>query len=1115
MKREKIREKSDKMKDKKNYLYFMKPEEKWCKINNNTDLEGHLDLAAFADVMTWDPSQKELNPDRDEPLSVRNIFPGKKVIKNNGKAAYSIPYYDDQNGCIGLEWMESRYIKKIELSFDKKIEKIDGISLEYWISCDENEIMSHVYSKWQGKWVKLSSNIEFGENKITFLIDTDEYTKNDTRKVTIYEVKSHIIGTLKIRCIFPKDYKNFSIKRISAWSNSFWEEIPLRIEWDKELEGSEVNIEVYNGAIIQAPPIRLNSSINFKTNNILKINILSCVSSKDVLDETILWFRQLDKAFGVLVKDILERGPVYIAKSGVYLISASLDKSISDYKKSIEKKKTILDKVKNMRDQSFLNAMSVHPKASDSSKTMLSLACNNRKFIIERSGIIWSPRGDWNGDWKPGHKPPCFTVITPSFNFGKIKDIEAKNCLNDKSIIKRSLSQGYLPAITNEVEKKSIRYNQRVFVGPISDNYNAYSSEWFEQDSLGISEFIIKNIGKRTEKVYFSLEFCSVSPANQLGRNGSSVSFSKEKYDIKINEDSNVFLNSSEFVAFIDKKEIGILKSRINEGKIIFSGDLPPNSKITCVVYLPTCKTSKFEKIIDSLNTKKQYKAFLKYWNDIQMQYASIEIPDKRFLNIIRALPIHILMVCRNYGGKFISPWIGPDRYGVCDNEAQGIVKSVMEWGNKKVARRAIEYMLNNLSEEGFFTTGYTMMSTGWFLQTIAEYFRLSGNKEWLTSIASKVVKSCEWIISQCEKTKVYDIDGKKILEYGLFPPTLTGDWGTFAYRFYAQAHQYAGLRDSADILREINHSKSEKIRKEAEELRRNILRSYKYVKERVPVVELDDGTWVPFYPAIANGFRRVSELNPESNRIGWAYDIEHGAQHLLALGVLDIDSDDTSNFINHFEDKVSLFSTEQYCDNCYSEQDNKKDWFNRGGFSKYYFPHSNTVKIYAMNDLIKPLIRSIFNQIVMSLDAENLTFWEHGTGFNQAWNKTHSAATILNNIRMMFLLEKSDVLWIAPFIPVHYMKNGNKIVLNNIPSKFGLVSYEIISELKSNSIKAKVEINYRKLPKRIFLRIRHPQSKRIKSISMDGKSYDKFNATKEYIELPLYNNKMEICVKY
>ena len=86
--------------------------------------------------------------------------------------------------------------------------------------------------------------------------------------------------------------------------------------------------------------------------------------------------------------------------------------------------------------------------------------------------------------------------------------------------------------------------------------------------------------------------------------------------------------------------------------------------------------------------------------------------------------------------------------------------------------------------------------------------------------------------------------------------------------------------------------------------------------------------------------------------------------------------------------------------------------------------------EIHAQRDDVKPFIRSYFNVIPALVNFEDLTFWEDmGTnGFaNGAWNKTHETGWFLAQTRTMFVAERDDELWLAPFVTEQWLKDGHE----------------------------------------------------------------------------------------
>ena len=114
-----------------------------------------------------------------------------------------------------------------------------------------------------------------------------------------------------------------------------------------------------------------------------------------------------------------------------------------------------------------------------------------------------------------------------------------------------------------------------------------------------------------------------------------------------------------------------------------------------------------------------------------------------------------------------------------------------------------------------------------------------------------------------------------------------------------------------------------------------------------------------------------------------------------------------------------------------------------------------------------------------------------------------------------MLLMEDGETLWLARATPRGWLEQGKKISVKNAPSAFGFSSYEIVSDVDHANITATVEVPSRGSPEAILLRLRHPKSAPIKSVTVDGKSWPKFRADRETIDLRGLTGKVTVTANY
>lgn len=983
--------------------------------------EEKLDISPFAQVITCDPHRYDgARCSRVEEFPSEDVFLEEEILPNP-EGYYEVSAKD--LGCIGLRWHERRRLREVGIEFPAS-RAPQGAEVQAWFG----------ESPWQGRWEKLKGEIRVEGNRWVFPISWRENP-------------GMLQGTEKIRWIIPTS-DPLKVKRLFAFTNSRWDIMELRLEVESP-HPFRAQLEIYNGEILkEGNP--LHGEWDISTPLSLKVRYSKPQSWK--YDRTLLRIRLPQGQFCLAVEDLLSHKAIYIPQAGLFAVQEPARLSLREYKKSIARGKTILDKVREMPDQRFSQAMEkVHRPVQDNGPTMLSLAWDNAKFVVEREGSI------------------------------RYNDFTALIRMGEGGRMSRHLWGGWLPVPEVNMEENGLVYTERTFVAPYGDN-----------KPLCVALLEARNESDKAKEAKFQIKF--LLQGNKLAQ------IERKEGGIVVKEGEEVLalcaLPAGEFL--------------IEKGTLLLSQRVEPRRSLRFAIYIPAWKGDSLDLLRAS--PEELLEATKAYWENLFSSAMRVEIPEPLLQNVIYASQVHCLIAARNEeNGKRIAPWIASMSYGPLESEAHSIIYGMDLFGWHDFARRGLEFFIHRYNEKGFLTTGYTLMGTGWHLWTLAEHYRLTRDREWLSRVGDEVARVCEWIMRQREKTKKKDPRGEEVPEYGLMPPGVGADWNRFAYRLTVQGHFYAGLARAGEVLREIGHPKGEAIVANSEEFRRAIRRAYRWNQERSPVLPLSNGKWIPLYPSILYCFGKAGDMFPgEDGGRSWCYDVELGAHHLIPLGVWEAKSEETENMLQHMEDYWFLHSGMGE----YPEEENRKDWFNLGGFSKVQPYYTRVAEIYAMRDEVKPFIRSYFNAIPSLLNTENLSFWEHFHNMG-AWNKTHETGWFLVQTRNMFLREEGDSLWLAPFLPSYWMEDGKRVSVRNAPTRFGRTSYWLRSKVKEGIIEATILPPRDEAPKVIFLRVRHPEGKHLKAVFVNGKPYSEFDPRREVISLPPNSEKLEIVCKY
>ena len=98
---------------------------------------------------------------------------------------------------------------------------------------------------------------------------------------------------------------------------------------------------------------------------------------------------------------------------------------------------------------------------------------------------------------------------------------------------------------------------------------------------------------------------------------------------------------------------------------------------------------------------------------------------------------------------------------------------------------------------------------------------------------------------------------------------------------------------------------------------------------------------------------------------------------------------------------------------------------------------------------------------------------------------------------------------------PRKWLEHGKEIKLERFYTEYGPMSFQIKSALDQNKITAEIEPAHRNAYDRIVIRLRTPGERKIKSVTVNGKSHNAFDSEREEITLMPGKDKLDIVVAY
>ena len=199
-----------------------------------------MDMGQFARVVSWDANRMTgPKASRETSFPAEDLFLESDVPRSTD-GTYTVPREQNGLGCIGLQWLARRAVRRLEIEFADGYQTLSSgdVKVQYWHEDRTGSIVS-AGSLWQGHWEELKGSLEQNGGRWIFTPDWG---------VVLRDYK----GVWKVRWCFPESTEPVVIRRLSAFTNTRVRTAELVFQSENPAEGTHVNIEIHNGEIDSA-----------------------------------------------------------------------------------------------------------------------------------------------------------------------------------------------------------------------------------------------------------------------------------------------------------------------------------------------------------------------------------------------------------------------------------------------------------------------------------------------------------------------------------------------------------------------------------------------------------------------------------------------------------------------------------------------------------------------------------------------------------------------------------------------------------------------------------------------------------------------------------------------
>lgn len=719
------------------------------------------------------------------------------------------------------------------------------------------------------------------------------------------------------------------------------------------------------------------------------------------------------------------------------------------------------------KDPSFENVSGIFPKMKYP-PALVGVKEHMGKYLVTWDGMIIC---------EPLHV--SFKVGTDTIPFGRVNEENTE----------RSLMDGYLPAVTTKYKYDGILYEETAF--GYSENQST------ENPQVAFIRMTICNQSTEKKDTKLLVGFRKIT-----GRKDIPLEY-------KLALKGGSLLSPDGKVIFLSRQEGG----RLENNSLTYDLSLNPKEERKMYFsfpHLPVAADSLH--ILSGPSFEKALEEVKIFWEGVIERGMQVNVPEQIVNNAYKTWLINnFILAEEDKSRQYYEVHDAAFAYEFVFGYAAAMsMNTLITRGYFDEAKKYADMFIKLTWPNGGFSGErlFVPHQNGSIIYTICQLYRMTGDSEWFKKVIPKVIGACNMIIEDCSKNKVME-NGQKPLTYGLLSAYRYCEdevgKSTIVQEYLGNSWCWAGLNQASIALGELGgeyKKESIRLKEEADQYRIDIFNSMEKA-----MIKDDNLTFLPIAVTDTIPFKTLQENNFSNY------------YNILSPRLLE------SEIFNTDDEKIHLIP--EYLEHRDGLILGLSRWKGFGGIDPHFISGYAITNL-RLNDIDKFLL-TFYSLISYGMARETFSTQEcsfivsgtanYGNVGPQHWYSSrqphlHSTSEMIRLVDMMLLKEEKDEVWLTWGTPRKWLEDGKKIEVRKVQTSYGPFDISIYSHASEGFINAEITTSLRKSPSVIRLKLRHPEGKMIRKVTINGKKWNDFKG--EVINInPSEGNEMSIVATF